>query len=161
MLQKKILNDFVDKIINKAFDSYFARGSVMGISMALLGKGILKAESYPDAGHDYYAVLDSIYKYQRNNPGVDVKGIFENSLILAVTKFNSVEDFTMVINYIFTQLDNEKKNLTPFKVEMKKVLEAFKIVLNNCEDMSKKNILLNEVQKADRYLYENYGHRIL
>lgn len=154
----KILSD---KLVEKTFQNYLQQNNEMGFYLLLLGKGHFKLESFPGAGHNYYEILNSIYDYYKKNPGINVKEIFEFALNLCINKLCLVEDFPMIMNYIYAQLENEDKEIAPFEINVLMMLNNLKSRINSYQKLKDDIILAEELKKSENYLNENFGHKLL
>lgn len=150
-----------DKFVEKTFENYIKQNNQMGFYLLLLGKGNFKLESFPGAGHNYHKILGSIYDYYKNNPEVDVKKIFEQALNLCINKLCLIEDFTIIMNYIYAQLDNEDKKIAPFEINALKMLNNLKFRINSYPKLKDDENLIEQLKKSEIYLSENFSHKIL
>ena len=154
------LSNYSDKLIDVAIN-YYLNDNKMAFYMILLGKGKFKVEAFPNAGHNYYEILNSIYKYKELHDDIDVKNIFENSLLLCIKYLNEISEFELIMNYLFVQLDNEKNNNVPFKIDLLKILNALKFRLTSKETIVQNESFMNCISKYEHVLEENYGHKII
>ena len=149
-----------NNIVKIAIDNYITKNNEMALYLLLLGKGNYKIEAFPDAGHNFYEVLNSFYEYKKNYSDINVEKILEDALNVSISNICKVEDFAMVMNYIFTELDNEKNNISPFKIDILEILNNLRERIQSF-DKFKNNILFEmQLKKSEDYLNKKYGHKI-
>ena len=152
---------YLDELTMYTFNGYIKNNDKFGLCGLLLGNGHWKAESFPGAGHNYLEVLNSIYRYSINNPEVNVANILEEILNFVAMYFGSLEEFLMIMNYVYLQLDNEKNNKSPFKINVIRILNALKSNILSDSGLYQNKMFIEQVHKSEEYLNQNYGHKIL
>ena len=160
MDREELFREYLDKITDLVFDYYTNRNNDMALYSYLLGKGKFKAESFPGAGHNYIEVMNSIYRYCVKHPEVNTAGILEEVLHLCATYFISLNDFLMLMNYIYLQLDNEKNNKAPFGINVVGILNAVKKRIISESKLYQDKMFMEQAHQSEQYLYQKYGHKI-
>ena len=140
---------YLDKLTNLTFDIYIKEKNKMGLYGFLLGKGDFKAESFPDAGHNYIEVLNAIYRYDVNNPDINVANMLEETLNLIASHMISVDNFLMLMNYLYLQLDNEKNNKSPFKINVLRILNTLKTRIISTNKLYQDKIFIEQVHQSE------------
>lgn len=77
----------------------------------LAGIGSCRVESNPDAGHNYYAVIDAIHKYYTKTENKNVKSALQDSLLEMISVSNTDESMDLILNILIYQIqleDDEK-----------------------------------------------------
>jgi hypothetical protein len=133
----------------------------MGLYAALLGLGNYKLERKPGYGHDYDCYLEAIYRYHRDFPEEKIDEYLYNTFLDLARCSVDVETLSKVVNIIFSQLRNQKEGISPFEVEMKKVLEFLKNNIINDQELLGDKEYMSKVNEYDEILDRNYGHKIL
>lgn len=155
------LRKMSDSFAERVFDLHINQDNQMSIYMFLLGKGIYKVESFPGAGHNYGIVLESIYDYYKRHPNVDVAEILKKSLSVCAKHLTTPEEFVLIMNYIFKQLENQKNNDAPFIVDVLEVLNVLRTRINSYDKIKNNDLFVEQINKSEQYLEKNYNHKIL
>lgn len=154
------LEKYCDNLTEIAFNSYKKRNDEMGIYSLLMGKPRWKVEAFPDAGHNYNIVLNSIYKYAEKNPNLEVGKILEDVLMLCAHSLSTPAAYTLIMNYIFSHLENKKSKKLPFDFDAVKVMKKLKESINSYEKLSNNSMFLKQVEKTEQYYQENYQRKV-
>ena len=156
-IDRKPLEDCCDKIVESVFDKYFNANNEMGFYLLLLGKGIFKIEAFPDAGHNFHLILESIYKYAKNNSVAKTQHAFEVGLFLCAKKLCIFEDCCTLLNFISTEVRNEDEGTSPFKIDVVPILKDLRNNVAFSENMSSSWLALEEIDRSCQYLQNNYN----
>ncbi|HBE14982.1 MAG TPA: hypothetical protein DCY72_01865 [Ruminococcaceae bacterium] len=119
---QKLAYDYVKIIFNK----YISDGNYMGFYLLYYGKAIYKVEAFPGAGHNYYAILDGVYRYARETRTDNFQDIFERSLSFTIDSTFYPNDVSLFCNYLVTEINNEISGKSPFSIDVDRVLDHLK-----------------------------------
>lgn len=126
----------------------------------LKGEAIFKIEAFPSSGHNQYLVVDSIY-YLYQNKLNDIDQLYGNALLTMSKNINDIFTFQSVMFYIILQLENQKKGLSPFKIDMRPILNNVKEQMEQIRD-TKEFLDYEEVYvRYNNSLKEEFGQKIL
>lgn len=136
----------------------------------LEGKDKYKYEDKNNPGPiDYWIVLSSIYELYNNEPDLKVDIIFENTLIAILEE--NIEGLYLGIRYIYDQIENENKKISPFIIDKNKALSKVSYLinkniqeLNSLDSLPRLNVKGNIYKKIFRIneaLKREYGVAIL
>lgn len=153
------LEKYCNNLTKIAFD-FYKKNNKMGIYSLLMGTPKFKVETFPNAGHNYNIVLNSIYKYAEMNPNLEVGKILEDVLIFCAYSLTEPEEYTLIMNYIFSHLENKKNKKLPFDFDVVKVMKKLKESINSYEKLSNNSMFLKQVEKTDQYYQENYQRKV-
>lgn len=161
MTGENYLTQYADQLTEVVFDFYTNKDNEMALHSLLLGKGNYLLETFPNAGHNYYEVLNAIYRYSKQHTKIKIANIMEDAFVLCALHIVSLDDFSMLMNYIFTHLKNEKIGKAPFKINFLPVLKAINHRIFACEKLINDIRFMESVKKTETYLQRYYGLSIL
>lgn len=115
-----------------------------------------------------YFSMEAIYDYYRNNPSSRIDLLLYNTLIYISGRYKGESVIEQVLNIVQYQLDSEKKQLAPFKIDCQSVLNELKktIIKNKEMYMQPKEVrgyipFWNNIENYDLELQKMYGHKVL
>ncbi len=161
MYGEKDLRKIADIMVETATTKYNDGTNYMSFILMLTGLGKYKLESYPGAGHNYNEILNAIYRYYKMHPDSNIDKIFYERLARDIKTISNIQNLTLDANYILAQLKNEKENIAPFKMDNLSLLKLIKQTVLNKEKLINDPIVINWLNQTDKYLSDNYGHKIL
>ena len=136
----------------------------------LRGNGKYRYQDKNDPGPvNQSIVLDSIYKIYEKEPDVKIDILFQRSLCDMIN--SDVEGIYLVIYYLYEQIGNEVKGVSPFKIDRllfkSKVIDAIKnnkIEIDNTNQLERLNVkgnILKRIYKINDFSIKKYGVSIL
>ena len=160
MYDKKSMDKIAMLLVDEAVRDYI-KNKKMTFLCLILGDGQFKLEAYPGAGHNYYVVLEAIYEYYKKHPFKQVDKMLFDTLIKSISISKTPQAVAKNCDYIAAQIENEKKGISPFKLDNIELLKQMKArILNNIELSNNElaHTLLNDTAK---FYEETTGEKIL
>ena len=112
--------------------------------------------------------MQAIYEYYNETPKSRMYELLYNTLIYISKEYKGEKAIETVIETIQYQLDSEKNNLAPFKIDCQSILNELRLNLLKNKEMylqQKKSFdyvpFWNNIENYNIVLQENYGHKIL
>lgn len=149
-----------DARIDYAMAALKNENNKMGLYCALLGIGQFKLEVIPGAGHNYYSILDAIYRRYKIHPEEKIDVFLHETFLKFAQSVSSLEGCAKYINIISAQLENQKNNISPFEIEVKDVLLAIKHSITQ-RSLNSNQQFMKKISEYDEYFNQNYGCKIL
>ena len=156
-----ILNKMADQRVQYAMDDYKKENNKMGLYAALYGFGRYKLEIKPESGHNYYLIMEAIFRYYKNNPNSDIDKLYYNTLLLLANTCSNIETVSMFIRTISVQLDYQKRKICPFNVNINVLLKTFKETIQKNKELIKDSRFINTMNSYNDLFNEKYGIKIL
>lgn len=154
------LMNFAMIMVDSTAEKYLDGSNKMAFPCMLMGIGKCRLESFPGAGHNYYVMLEAIYRYYREHPDKNVDKILFNSLMKCIDGMSAIEVLSLICNYIVAQIKNEKQGISPFKLDNIQLLKQLKIaVLNDVELNNELSTTL--LDNTTRICEETMGKKVL
>lgn len=161
MINKELITEMADSRVEYAMSALKNEGNDMGLCCTFLGFGQLKLEIKPETGHNYYLIVDAIYRYYEKNPLSKIDKYYDETLLKIAKHAVSLNSLSILINIVSYQLENQKDKISPFEIDVVPILKELKnSVMNNQKLMDDSNYM-QKFSEYDEYLNENYGHKIL
>lgn len=157
----KKFSEMADERIKYAMDIYINDNNPMGLFAAILGWGPFRLEYRPGTGHHYYEIIDAIYRYNKLHPKNGIGELYYASLLRISSTVVDATTVSTLLNVIIYELDNEKKGISPFKIDLLAILKALKENIQQYPKLVQDKDCMETLQKYDSYFNENYGHKIL
>lgn len=121
-MSEEQLMHIAEPLVDFAIDKYF-EGNKTHFQFLLAGIGNYKLEAFREAGHNYYAVLKTIYKYQNEHPEIEVDKILFNSLKGLTSITIKRDNFEFLLEVLDAQLNYQQEGISPFIIECDEILE--------------------------------------
>lgn len=144
-------------------EKMYEEGNDMAYFALIVGIGNTRVSNTPDQKHNYQAVIDAIHLYQKDYPNKPVKKGYNEAILTYISIIKNEVAVQNILNCINYELKKEKEGTNSFTLDCKMLLHQLSIAINK-----KHNDLQNSysdidswLQTQDRYLNENYGHKIL
>lgn len=116
-LSKEAMEQMADKRIETAMEMYISKHNTFAFDFALCGVGPYKLESFPGTGHNYYYILEAIYRYYNKNP----KSGIDNLLYRAL--WEPLYSGSVILpGIISAQNKNQINGISPFKLNLESLL---------------------------------------
>ncbi len=158
----KQFSAMADERIKYSMDIYVNDDNPMGLFAAILGWGPLRLEYRPGNGHYYYEIIDAIYRYNKFHPKNGIGELYYDTLLrMARTIVASAASLPKLFNVIIYELDNEKKGISPFKIDLPAILKTLKENIKQYPKLVQDKDCMDELRKYDSYFKEHYGAKIL
>lgn len=136
----------------------------------LRGEGKYKYEDKNTSGPvDQSVILNAIYELYRKEPNLRVNTLFEEGLIDMIN--DDVEGIYLAIYYIYEQIGNEVKGISPFKINRLSVVDRIsnviknrKTEIDNTNELDRLNVkgnILKKIYKINDFSIRKYGVAIL
>ncbi len=129
--------------------------------MALTGQSFWELEIKPGEGHNYYYIMEALYRYHLNNPDVKADEYFENTLNKFANCCTSEIETVYFLNILMAELDYGKKNVSPFKINVLNILKTFRNNLMENSKMNQNVDLIHKIEDYDKFISKEYGYKIL
>ena len=162
MYNDKQLSSIADEIVKTAVKRYEGSGA-FSFALTIMGSGKFKLESFPGAGHNFYVILEAIYKYY--NYDKRISNMLSESLeyLCDFGPFKIEGDY-LLLNFINLILNKQKLNEAPFNIDCIILLEKFKIRVKNGIEQGRYENIQEYNELLDKYgknIEENIGYKIL
>ena len=148
-------------MVDSTAKHYLYGSSKMAFFCMLMGIGKYRLESFPGAGHNYYVMLEAIYKYYRENPDKHVDKILFNTLMRCIETMSSTRALSLICNYIVAQAKNEKQGISPFKLDNIQLLKQMKSSVSNRPEFSNDELAITLLNDTIRICEETMGEKVL
>ena len=156
-----------DAMVEETVKMYVSGENKMAFMVMLMGSRSFKLEAFPGAGHNYYAILEAIYRYHKAHPEAGIDQIFYDRLSRYCELAGDPESASDQVNYIAAQLENEKKHTAPFTLDARSLLQKFRPAFEDLyeDDFWEREGIPLEKQKKEneqwleetaRFMKENY-----
>ena len=156
------LLDFAMIMVDSATRKYLdGSNDVIPFLLMLAGIGKFELESFPGAGHNYYVVLEAIYKYYKENPHKKADKILFNTLMKFINAMSSTKALSLICNYIIAQVKNEKQGISPFKLDNIQLLKQMRFVVLNKPEFSNDELAITLLNDTVRICEETMGEKVL
>ena len=155
------LLDFAMLMVDSATRKYLDGITEMAFFLVITGIGKYRLESYPGAGHNFYIVLEAIYKYYRENPGKNVDKILFNTFMLYINAMSALNALSLICNYIVAQVKNEKQGISPFKLDNIQLLKQMKSSVSYRPEFSNDELAITLLNDTIRICEETMGEKVL
>ena len=155
------LLDFAMLMVDSATREYLDGITEMAFFLVITGIGKYRVESYPGAGHNYYVVLEAIYKYYKENPHKKVDKILFNTLMNYIKWMSSTRALSLICNYIVAQVKNEKQGISPFKLDNIQLLKQMRFAVLNKPEFSNDELAITLLNDTIRICEETMGEKVL
>ena len=154
----------VDCAVNAYLD-----GNDMAFFCMIIGIGKYDLESFPGAGHNYYIILEAIYKYYKENPDKKVDSMLFHTLMKCIDTMSAPEALSLVCDYIVAQVKNEnqrisrfgKQRVSPFKLDNIQLLKQMRFAVLNDADLSNNELAITLLNDTIRICEETMGEKVL
>ena len=147
--------------IEKVMEFYKNENNDMVLYLALMGDSFWKLEVTPGAGHNYYYIIEAIYRYYLKNPEDRIDEYFSNTIKHMAKHSFSLRDITNFLNIVIAELDNEKQKISPFKINVVEILKIFSERLKIEPKLYNEGDIIEKVGEYDGYLNQNHGYKVL
>jgi len=147
-------------IVEESVKSYL-EGKTMKFLLMIMGAMHYGIKANPEAMHNYNIILEEIYNYYRNHPNIPVDKMLFSSLNKFASIVSDTEDSNLCMGYIFSQLENEKKNIAPFNLDVKTIIDSLKNRIATLPKLSNNPEINFWLEETDKILREKYGYMIL
>ena len=142
------LQNLAYKYVKIVLDKYINSGNHMGFHLLYYGKGNYKVEAFPGAGHNYYAVLDGVYRYAHEYNKGDFQDIFERSLSFTIDHTFYPKDVSLFCNYLIAEIDNEISGKSPFRINVHGVFDHLKKRAEEYELLRDNPLVKGEIRRT-------------
>lgn len=144
-------------------EKMYEQGNEMAYFMLLVGVGNSKVSITPDQSHNYQAVIDAIHLYQKNHLNKPVNKGYYEGILMGLSLLHTEKAIQNIINIINYELKKEKEGTNSFELDMKNILQQFRIEIQRVYNDFKSNNenFENWINGQNKYMSENYGHKIL
>lgn len=158
---KEDYEKLADVRIKKAMELYKTENNQMALDTALVGDGFWKLEITPDAGHNYYYIMEAIYRYHKINPNDEIDKYYYNTLETMAGYCTSTKRVSSFLNILMAELDYEKQKISPFEINIVEILKIFRDRLTTNPKLYEKPELMEKVNEYDSYINEKHGYKVL
>ena len=148
-------------MVDSTAKQYLDGSNDMMFLCMLMGIGKYRLESFPGAGHNYYVILEAIYKYYRENPDKHVDKILLNSLMKCIEGMSAIKPLSLICNYIVAQVKNEKQGISPFKLDNIQLLKQMRFAVLNEPEFSSDELAITLLNDTIRICEETMGEKVL
>ncbi|MBO4898206.1 MAG: hypothetical protein J5590_07915 [Clostridia bacterium] len=161
MYTEKQIDDLADIVVKEAVSRYTKIGPG-GFGMVMCGIGPWKVESFPGAGHNYYAIIRAIYRYYAKDKTIGSM-TYDGLEWMCSTGAFMIEVDELLIKFIVAFLDAQKNNKAPFEIDAVSLLTKLK------DRMTKYSVVIPEYRETydeflsrnGKFIEEMYGYKIL
>lgn len=115
-----------------------------------------------------YYTMQAIYDYYNENPKFKIDELLYNTLINISREYKGEQAIETVLETVQYQLDFEKKNLAPFKIDCQSILNELRLTLLKNKEMylqQKKSFdyvpFWNNIENYNTELQEKFNHKVL
>lgn len=148
-------------MVDSTTRQYLDGSNKMAFPCMIMGIGKCRLESFPGAGHNYYVMLEAIYKYYKENPDKHVDKILLNSLMKSIEGMSAIKPLSLICNYIVAQVKNEKQGISPFKLDNIQLLKQMRFVVLNKPEFSNDELAITLSNDTIRICEETMGEKVL
>ena len=144
-------------------------GNDMAFFCMINGIGQYGLESFPGAGHNYYVILEAIYKYYNANPDKKVDSMLFNTLMKCINAGPSTKALSLICDYIVAQVKNEnqrisrfgRQRVSPFKLDNIQLLKQMRFAVLNDADLSNNELAIALLNDTIRICEETMGEKVV
>lgn len=115
-----------------------------------------------------YYTMQAIYEYYDENPKSKIDELLYNTLIYISREYKGEQSVETVLETVRYQLNSEKKNLAPFKIDCQSILNELRLTLLKNKEMylqPKKSFdyvpFWTNIENYNTVLKEKYNHKVL
>ena len=150
-----------DLRVEKVMELYKNDNNMMALFVALKGGSFWKLELTPGAGHNYYYIIEAIYRYHKKYPNDKIDDYYTETIKkLALYSF-SIEEVSDFFNIVMAELDYKKQNISPFEINMREILDLFQNRLKTDSELYEEKGVISKVSEYDEYINHNHGYKVL
>lgn len=158
---KEDFEKLADVRIEKVMELYNEQKNDMVLYLALSGASFWKLEITPGAGHNYYYIIEAIYRYHKKNPGDKIDEYYYNTIKKMANSSFNIYAVTQFLNILMAELDYEKQKVSPFQINALEILKIFKERLRTEPKLYEKSEIIEKVGEYDKYINQNHGYKVL
>lgn len=152
--------NFAMLMVDSATKNYL-NGEPIEFLLVLTGIGKYGLESFPGAGHNYYMILEAIYKYYKEHPEKKVDKILFNSLMKFISAMSSTKALSLICNYIVAQIKNEEQGISPFKLDNIQLLKQLRFSVLNKAELLNNELATTLLDDTTKICEETMGKKVL
>lgn len=157
-------NDLLDSamiMVDSTARKYLDGSNKMAFPCMIMGIGKCRLESFPGAGHNYYVMLEAIYKHYEENPDEHVDKILFYALMKCINGMSAIEPLSLICNYIVAQVKNEKQGISPFKLDNIQLLKQMRFAVLNEPEFSNDELAITLLNDTIGICEETMGEKVL
>ena len=160
-IMKSDFEKMADVRIEKVMELYIEENNYMALFVALRGDGFWKLELTPGAGHNYYYIMEAIYRYHNAKPEDKIDKYYEETLMRLSRLCSSEKSVSVFLSIVVAELDYKKQGISPFEINMIEVLNLCREQLRTDPKLYKEEKTMEKVREYDKYINQKYGYKVL